>query len=241
MTKFIRLKTTTGADLLLRTKWIASVCGCPEGSFTRVELYNAIDHDDAYDVTATVDEIQAMMQGDPPNPVAEQSLDHEVCDNPIARKVQEIERQKTQAVQMAIDIGKHLIQVKQQLKHGQWLPWLQQNFPHSTTSAAHYMRMAQHVDLTKDHPTSIREALQQITDAEEKQPQTKQSLTDAVLHMMKSSRQSRYAISQKSGISQAVLSRFVNGERLLGMRTLERLAEALGHKITLVPEVKEST
>ncbi len=62
MTKFIRLKTTTGADLLLRTKWIASVCGCPEGSFTRVELYNAIDHDDAYDVVQTVDEIQVMIK-----------------------------------------------------------------------------------------------------------------------------------------------------------------------------------
>jgi transcriptional regulator with XRE-family HTH domain len=182
-----------------------------------------------------------MMQGEPVEPVSEKTPEPEVCGNPIARKVQEIERQKTQAVQMAIDIGKHLIKVKSQLKHGEWLPWLQQNFPHSTTSAGHYMRMAQHVDLTKDHPTSIREALQQITDAEEKQPQTRQSLTDAVLHMMKSSRQSRYAISQKSGISQAVLSRFVNGERLLGMRTLERLAEALGHKITLVPEAKEST
>ena len=64
MTKFIRLKTTTGADLLLRTKWIASVCGCPEGSVTRIQLCNAIDHDDAYDVTQTVDEIQAMIEGD---------------------------------------------------------------------------------------------------------------------------------------------------------------------------------
>jgi hypothetical protein len=64
MTKFIRLKTTAGADLLLRTKWISSVCGCPEKSFTRVELYNAIDHDDAYDVVQTVDEIQAMIEGD---------------------------------------------------------------------------------------------------------------------------------------------------------------------------------
>ena len=62
MSKFIRLKTTTGADLLLRTKSIFSVCGCPEKSFTRVELYNAIDPDDAYEVTATVDEIQEMMQ-----------------------------------------------------------------------------------------------------------------------------------------------------------------------------------
>ena len=62
MSKFIRLKTVSGADLLLRTKYIFSVCGCPEKSFTRVQLCNAIDHDDAYDVTATVDEIQEMMQ-----------------------------------------------------------------------------------------------------------------------------------------------------------------------------------
>ena len=62
MTKFIRLKTVSGADLLLRTKYIFSVCGCPEKSFTRIQLCNAIDHDDAYDVTATVDEIQAMIE-----------------------------------------------------------------------------------------------------------------------------------------------------------------------------------
>ena len=62
MSKFIRLKTVSGADLLLRTKYIFSICGCPEKSFTRIQLCNAIDHDDAYDVTATVDEIQAMMQ-----------------------------------------------------------------------------------------------------------------------------------------------------------------------------------
>jgi predicted XRE-type DNA-binding protein len=72
-------------------------------------------------------------------------------------------------------------------------------------------------------------------------PKTKQSLTAAVLHMMKSSQQSLYTISQKSGISQAVLTRFVNGEMRLGVRALEQLAEVLGHKITLVPEAKEST
>jgi hypothetical protein len=62
MSKFIRLKTVSGADLLLRTKYIFSICGCPEKSFTRIQLCNAIDHDDAYDVTATVDEIQAMIE-----------------------------------------------------------------------------------------------------------------------------------------------------------------------------------
>ncbi len=62
MSKFIKLKTVSGADLLLRTKYIFSICGCPEKSFTRIQLCNAIDHDDAYDVTATVDEIQEMME-----------------------------------------------------------------------------------------------------------------------------------------------------------------------------------
>ena len=62
MSKFIRLKTATGADLLLRTKWIFSVCGSPEKSFTQIQLCNAIDHDDAYDVVQTVDEIQAMIE-----------------------------------------------------------------------------------------------------------------------------------------------------------------------------------
>ena len=241
MTKFIRVTTITNLDVMIRTSAIFTIAKGDVAKHTYITAEDACGNREQFIVEHTMDEIQAMMQGELPKPVAEHSPEPEVCDDPIARKVQEIERQKTQTVQMAIDIGKHLIQVKQQLKHGEWLPWLQKNFPHSTTSAGHYMRMAQHVDLTKDHPTSIREALQQITDAEEKQPQTKQSLTDAVLHMMKSSRQSRYAISQKSGISQAVLSRFVNGERLLGMRTLERLAEALGHKITLVPEAKEST
>ena len=203
MTRFIRMKTTAGHNLLINTDHIALITSDPEETYSVIQLCNAIDHDDYLSVQATVDEIQAMIEGEAAAPFAEKTPDQEVCDDPIGRKVREIERQKTQTVQMAIDIGKHLIQVKQQLKHGQWLPWLQQNFPHSTTSAAHYMRMAEHVDLTKDQPASIREALQQIADAEEKQPQTKQSLTDAVLQMMKSSRQSRYAISQKSGIGRA--------------------------------------
>ena len=62
MSKFIRLKTTTGDDLLLRTTAVYTVCGCPDKSFTRIELCNAIDHYDAYDVVETVDQIQAMIE-----------------------------------------------------------------------------------------------------------------------------------------------------------------------------------
>jgi transcriptional regulator with XRE-family HTH domain len=45
---------------------------------------------------------------------------------------------------------------------------------------------------------------------------------------------SRYAIAQQSGISQSVLSRFVNGERGLTVETAERLAVALGWQMALV-------
>ena len=65
MSKFIRLKTLAGTDLLLRTELIVSVYEHPETTHTthtRIELHNAIDHDDAYDVIHTVDEIQAMIE-----------------------------------------------------------------------------------------------------------------------------------------------------------------------------------
>jgi transcriptional regulator with XRE-family HTH domain len=45
---------------------------------------------------------------------------------------------------------------------------------------------------------------------------------------------SRYAIAQQSGISQSILSRFVNGERGLTAETAERLAVALGWRMALV-------
>lgn len=43
----------------------------------------------------------------------------------------------------------------------------------------------------------------------------------------------RYQMSKDTGISQAALSRFVNGERGLGVDLVERLAEYLGLEIVI--------
>lgn len=40
--------------------------------------------------------------------------------------------------------------------------------------------------------------------------------------------QTRYAVSKATGISQPTLSRFVNGERGLPLKTIDRLCEHLG-------------
>lgn len=47
---------------------------------------------------------------------------------------------------------------------------------------------------------------------------------------------SRYAIHKATGIDQAVLSKFVHGERMLSMETVDVLCDYLGLK--LVPEKK---
>ncbi len=47
------------------------------------------------------------------------------------------------AVEHAIAAGELLLQAKGQLKHGQWLPWLEQNCEISERSAQRYMRLAE--------------------------------------------------------------------------------------------------
>jgi hypothetical protein len=46
------------------------------------------------------------------------------------------------AVMHAIAAGKSLIEAKKQLKHGEWLPWLEQNCEFSERTARGYMRLA---------------------------------------------------------------------------------------------------
>ncbi|MBI1900489.1 MAG: helix-turn-helix transcriptional regulator [Planctomycetia bacterium] len=47
----------------------------------------------------------------------------------------------------------------------------------------------------------------------------------------RSSGLSRYEIWKRTGVDQATLSRFVNGERLLSLDAVDKLAEALGLEI----------
>jgi transcriptional regulator with XRE-family HTH domain len=47
---------------------------------------------------------------------------------------------------------------------------------------------------------------------------------------------SRYAIAKRIGVSQAQLSRFVHGQRRLGLGTAASLADALGLELVLRPK-----
>ena len=61
-----------------------------------------------------------------------------------------------------------------------------------------------------------------------------------LLNMMRkaieASEQSRYRMSQETGIAQSVLSRFMSGETALAVETVERLADYLGLEIMVRPK-----
>lgn len=51
---------------------------------------------------------------------------------------------------------------------------------------------------------------------------------EIVRRAITSSQLTRYQISKQTGVSQAALSRFVNGERSISLDTLEKLRDVLG-------------
>ena len=61
-------------------------------------------------------------------------------------------------------------------------------------------------------------------------PKKKQrlSLSDELRQAVERSGLSRYSIWQQTGIDQGSMSKFVDGERGLGMESLDKLAELLG-------------
>lgn len=52
-------------------------------------------------------------------------------------------------------------------------------------------------------------------------------LSDQIRQAVENCGETRYAIAKATGIDQATLSRFMNGERGLPMKTLDRLADHL--------------
>lgn len=83
----------------------------------------------------------------------------------------------SEAVQHAINCGLMLLQVKASLKHGEWLPWLKQQretgqIDFSDETAKRYMRVASNRSRVTDlAPTSIRAALELLTEDKPAEPQ----------------------------------------------------------------------
>ena len=69
-------------------------------------------------------------------------------------------------------------------------------------------------------------------------PKKKQrlSLSDELRQAVERSGVSRYSIWQQAGIDQGSLSKFMDGERGLGMESIDKLADLLGLHIVAKPE-----
>ena len=63
-------------------------------------------------------------------------------------------------------------------------------------------------------------------------------LLDEIKRAIERSGQTRYAIAKGSGVSQAQLSRFVNGQQGLSIEVIEALADYLELEIILKPKTK---
>lgn len=73
-------------------------------------------------------------------------------------------------------------------------------------------------------------------------PKKKQrlSLSDELRQAIERSGVSRYSIWQQTGIDQGSLSKFMDGERGLGLESIDKLAELLGLHIVAKPESRRS-
>lgn len=64
----------------------------------------------------------------------------------------------------------------------------------------------------------------------------KTSLTDQLRQLIESAEMSRYELWQRTGIDQAVLSKFVNHKGGLSMESLDKIGELLDLQITTRPK-----
>lgn len=60
----------------------------------------------------------------------------------------------------------------------------------------------------------------------------KKSLSDQLRHFIETAEVSRYQIWQKTGISQPLLSRFMNGKAFFSEESLNTITDALGLELT---------
>ena len=65
----------------------------------------------------------------------------------IVRAHQEAQQASETSIEKAIEAGEALIEAKEQVKHGEWLPWLKANCPDmSQRTVQRYMRIAKNKD-----------------------------------------------------------------------------------------------
>jgi hypothetical protein len=81
----------------------------------------------------------------------------------LRTEVAAVERSWRDVVGHAIRAGELLLEAKAAVGHGEWLPWLEANFPGSERTARNYMRLATNRQHVADLPT-VREAIATLTE-----------------------------------------------------------------------------
>lgn len=87
-----------------------------------------------------------------------------------AEKAALVEQHGRKTVQAAIDCGRYLTEIKSRLGHGEWLPWLEENWPQSQSRAYQYMKLANFHNCTNldlAECANVHSALKLIGEAEE--------------------------------------------------------------------------
>lgn len=81
----------------------------------------------------------------------------------LRREVEAAEADFRSALEHAVRAGELLLEAKAQVGHGEWLPWLEANFPGSVRSAQGYMRLAENAeDAQRVAHLGIKGALKQL-------------------------------------------------------------------------------
>jgi hypothetical protein len=81
----------------------------------------------------------------------------------IHEEVRLAEHHWNQALRHAITAGEKLIEAKTLVRHGEWLPWLEANFPGGRSTAQLYMQLARNAQRV-GHLASVREAMAALTE-----------------------------------------------------------------------------
>jgi hypothetical protein len=96
------------------------------------------------------------------------NLTTETLASMAAEKAALVEQHGRKTVQAAIDCGRYLTEIKSRLAHGEWLPWLEENWQWSQRTAANFMRLAnQQSTANLEEAKDVKDALRIIGEAEE--------------------------------------------------------------------------
>lgn len=97
----------------------------------------------------------------------------------IRTEVDAAERDLKSGLAHAIRAGELLTEAKDTCKHGEWLPWLADNFAFTRQTASGYMRLARHRDQMEGTPSiPIDAALKQLAAPRERVGDPRASLAD---------------------------------------------------------------